>query len=331
MRKSFLIIFIVIFVGILTLLAQPRARHIIITGVITFPEFAFMQSMRGGLVTRDFDRVMPWLYKQYELADSYGGEKNRLTPGLLENIKKAYDVAVLEEERQRFIDILEKVYLLNPQNIDLNIMLASAYLSLDKNQSFTYLEKARKILPSDQRIFHLANIMLRSSKDLEKKQAWCKAYKSSQFGDYDEYRSVTLLGTGYRRIALEFSKGTNRNLYLNEGLQIGERIKYEFILDEQEKLVSPSLRVAVGGGIGILVHKIELFSKGRLVQSYDDDSILLYPETGYFINGQVVSLNLQGENIFIEAPNISSYPTDKVVLELTIDKLALNNSTQCDS
>ena len=47
--------------------------------------------MRGGLVTRDFDRVMPWLYKQYELADSYGGEKNRLTPGLLENIKKAYD------------------------------------------------------------------------------------------------------------------------------------------------------------------------------------------------------------------------------------------------
>ena len=46
---------------------------------------------------------------------------------LLENIKKAYKVAVLQEERERFIPLLEKVYLLNPNNIDINILFILYY------------------------------------------------------------------------------------------------------------------------------------------------------------------------------------------------------------
>ena len=67
-----------------------------------------MQSMKGGLVTRDFDRVLPWLDKQYELANYYGETMNKMTPGLMENIKKAYNIAVLREEREKFIPLLEK-------------------------------------------------------------------------------------------------------------------------------------------------------------------------------------------------------------------------------
>ena len=331
MKKIALIIFITVFFGILVMLAQPRARHIVFSGIVAFPEFAFMQSMRGGLVTREFDRVMPWLYKHYELADAYGGEKNRLTPGLLENVKKAYKVAVLKEERERFIDLLEKIYLLNPQNIDVNIMLAGAYQFADEKKSLSYLNNARKILPSDQRIFHLANIILRDSEDSEKKKLWCNAYRTEQFGDYEEYRAATLLGTGYRRIALEFTNGTNRHLFLNEGVQLGKRIKYEFILGELDELASPSLRFAAGGGLEIFFHNIQLFSEGRLIQSYIGDTISLYPETGYFIDGRIISSNPLGENVYIELPGVRPSVTDKVVVELTINKLALNNSSLCSA
>ena len=76
MKKLWILLFATIFIGILILLSQARVRHVIFTGVIQFPEFAIMQSMKGGLVIRDFSRVLPWLDKQYEWANSYGGEKN---------------------------------------------------------------------------------------------------------------------------------------------------------------------------------------------------------------------------------------------------------------
>ena len=50
MRKYLLIMAIFVLMVTLVLLSQPRARHIIFNGIIHFPEFAIMQSMKGGLV-----------------------------------------------------------------------------------------------------------------------------------------------------------------------------------------------------------------------------------------------------------------------------------------
>jgi len=310
MKKFLLLIFFVLFFGMLILLSQPRMRHIVFTGILQFPEFATMQAMKGGLITRDFDRVMPWLHRQYEMAILYGGAKNKMTPGLLENIKKAYTVAVLQEERERFIPLLERVYLLNTNNIDINIMLASAYQFSDQEKSLNYLNKAKLILPSDQRIFQLANVILRNSEDIKERRLWCDAYRQEQFGDYEEYKGSTLLGRGYRRLALEFQGEDRRNLFLNEGIQLGERIKYEFVLGDASKLLFPSLRLSNGGGLDVLFHSIELFSEGRVVKAYPKNLIQLYPETGLVVDGRVISLNTQGENIFIKLSDISELIRD---------------------
>ena len=331
MKKLFILIFATILIGMLILLSQARVRHVIFTGITQFPEFAFMQSMKGGLVTRDFSKVMPWLNKQYDLANSYGGEKNRLTPGLLENLKKAYNVAVLREERELFILLFEKAYLLNPDNIDLNIMLASAYQYSDEKKSLSYLEKARTIVPSDQRIFHLANVILRNSDNVEQKLFWCKAYKTEQFGDYEEYKSSSLLGTGYRRLALEFANDNTRPLFLNEGVQLGERVKYEFVFGDSYQLSAPSLRFSTGGGLEVLFHNFQLFSKGKLIKSFPSEEIGLFPETGYIVDGRLISSNSLGENVFIELNKIDEYSVDKVIIELTINKLLLDDSSLCSN
>jgi len=331
MKKLWILIFATIFIGMLILLSQARVRHVIFNGVIQFPEFAFMQSMRGGLVIRDFSRVLPWLDKQYELANSYGGEKNKLTTGLLENLKKAYTVAVLKKERELFIPVFNKAYLLNPNNIDLNIMLASAYQYSDTKKSFSYLEKARKILPSDQRIFHLANILLRDSDDMKQKMLWCNFYNNEQFGDYENYHSSSLLGGGYRRIAFEFLNGSERDLYLNEGVQIGERAQYEFNFNSSSELISPSLRFSTGGGIEVVFHEIQLFLQGKLIKSYPHEEFILFPETGYIFDKSVISTNPLGENVFIKLDEISIYAPDKIIIDLTISKLSLNSSSLCSN
>lgn len=331
MKKLLLFIFFILFFILLIFLSQPQLRHAVFTGFVQFPEFATMQAMKGGLITRDFDRVLPWLDRQHKLTNLYGKTKNKMTPGLLENIKQAYKIAVLREEREQFIPLLEKTYSLNPKNIDLNIMLASAYQFLDQKKSLDYLSQARLILPSDQRIFQLANLILRNSDDLEEKLSWCNAYRDSQFGDYSAYKSSTLLGIGYRRLALEFSHNGKRDLFLNEGLELGKQIKYEFILDGLHQLQYPSLRVSNGGGLEILFHNIELFAEGELIKSYKNESIELFPETGYFIDGRVISSNIYGENIFFDLLEVEENMADKVIIELTIKKLPLNNSIFCSS
>lgn len=331
MKKLLILILAILFIGMLILLSQARVRHVIFTGVIKFPEFAIMQSMKGGLVTRDFSRVIPWLDKQYELANSYGGKKNKLTPGLLENLKKAYSIAALKKERELFIPLFDKAYLLNPNNIDLNIMLASAYQYSDAKKSLSYLEKARLIVPSDQRIFHLANIILRNSDNLEQKLSWCKAYMTEQFGDYEEFKGSSLLGTGYRRLAFEFENDNTRPLYLNEGVQLGERVKYEFVFGDSHKISAPSLRFSTGGGLEVLFHNIQLFSKGKLIKSYTKQEISLFPETGYIVDGRLISSNPLGENVFIELNEIEEHMSDRTIIELTINKLLLDNSSLCSN
>ena len=329
MKKIIITIFIVSFFGILILLSQPRMRHIIYTGIVQFPEFAIMQSMRGGLVTRDFDRVLPWLDKQYELANYYGEAMNKMTPGLMENIKKAYNIAVLREEREKFIPLLEKTYNLAPNNIDLNIFLASAYQFRDKGKSLDYLNKARNILPSDERIYKLANILLRNSTEINQREFWCKTYHDSHFGDYEEYKNSSLLGRGYRRLALELDTDNQRNLFLNEGVQLGKKIKYEFVLGESLNFSNPSIRFSNGGGIKINFHNIELFSGGKIIDSYTNESIRFYPETGYVMTEGVISMNPLGENIYIELIPNSINHADKIVFELTIDKLKIDNTNLC--
>ena len=130
-------------------------------------------------------------------------------------------------------------------------MLASAYQYSDERKSLSYLEKARKIVPSDQRIFHLANVILRDSDNIEEKLYWCEAYENEQFGDYEEYKSSSLLGIGYRRLALEFEHSNTRSLFLNEGLTLGEKVKYEFILGDSYPISKPSIRFSSGGGLVI--------------------------------------------------------------------------------
>ncbi len=328
---SILIIFLVIFFIVLVFLSQPQLRHMTFTGLVQFPEFATMQAMKGGLVTRDFDRVMPWLDRQLQLTSYYGKTKNKMTPGLLENIRHAYKIAVLKEERERFIPLLEGAYKLNPENIDLNLMLASAYQYSNPNKSLEYLEKAKSILPSDQRIYHLANIILLNSDNNEEKIRWCKEYFNNQFGDYAANKSSTLLGVGYRRLAFEFLQEETRKLFLNEGVRLGKRLEYEFTLDSLHSIKMPSLRVANGGGVEISLHGVSFFSQGRLIKSYDSKSILLFPETGYLVKGKVISTNIYGENIYLDFLSEEKIIADKILLDLTIVKLPINNLASCSS
>ena len=80
---------------VLIFLSQPQLRHITFTGIVQFPEFATMQAMKGGLLTRDFDRVLPWLNRQVQLTKYYGQEKNKMTIlCMLQNIRVAYKFAV---------------------------------------------------------------------------------------------------------------------------------------------------------------------------------------------------------------------------------------------
>jgi|APSaa5957512535_1039671.scaffolds.fasta_scaffold47790_2 hypothetical protein len=332
MRKYLLIMAIFVLMVTLVLLSQPRARHIIFNGIIHFPEFAIMQSMKGGLVTRDFDRVMPWLDRQFSIVNWHGGSDNSMTPGLLENIKFAYKVAVLKHEREKFFEILEKTRILIPNNIDLEIMLASAYQFSDKDKALMHLENARRIIPSDQRIYHLANIILRNSNNLSEISSWCDMYKGEQLGDYENHKSTSLLGVGYRRIALEYMDGKERLILLNEGVQLNSKLSYEFILKRPAPLLLPSVRLATGGGIKVEFHKIKLFSGGELVKTYSQSQLKLYPETGYNFNHWIISTNSLGENIFIELPiNAYDYIVDKMVIELTIEKLSLTSAIQCNS
>ena len=142
MKRFFIVTFILFFLIVLIFLSQPQLRHIVFNGIIQFPEFAVMKAMKGGLTNRDFDKVIPWLERQHDLANFYGEPNNKMVTGLIENTYKAFEYAVLDEEREKFISILEKNYSLSDRNIDLILMLAKAYKSVDTQKSAHFLNKA---------------------------------------------------------------------------------------------------------------------------------------------------------------------------------------------
>tara|TARA_S200000501_G_scaffold376493_1_gene431587 strand:- start:798 stop:1793 length:996 start_codon:yes stop_codon:yes gene_type:complete len=329
MKKFLVVIFFLFFLIVIIFLSQPQLRHIVFNGIVQFPEFAVMKAIKGGLTIRDFDKVIPWLERQHDLADLYGESNNKMVTGLTENIKKAFEYAVLDEERSKFISILEKNYSLNDRNIDLILMLAKAYKSIDSQKSKYFLNKALEIVPSDIRIYQLANIMFMDEVNSAQGAKWCSLYKINQFGDYKKSEGSSLLGIGYRRLAFEYEFENKRRLILNEGLRLGEKVSYEFLLGENSYFLNPSLRISNGGGIEIVFHEIKMFFKGELVKTFKDEIIGLFPETGFILDNKVISTNKDGENIYIKIPNIDKIQVDKVAIDLTISKLSLNNSISC--
>ena len=332
MKKIFfpiLIFLSIIFFLVLIFLSQPQLRHITFTGIVQFPEFATMQAMKGGLLTRDFDRVLPWLNRQVQLTRYYGQEKNKMTPGMLQNIRVAYKFAVLREEREKFIPLLNEAFELIPNNIDINIMLAQSYLYLDREESIKYLNQAKKILPSDHRVYQLANILFKDSAE-DIRYEWCKEYQNNQFGDYINHTGSSLLGTGYRRLALEISNGMNRDLYLNEGLSLGENTVYEFLLNGPMPLKNLSIRISNGGAIEVKTNNIKVFKEGKVIRILGEDEFQLFPETGYFVDDKVISTNKQGENIFIKFLDGDEMVADKVSFDLLINKLPIDNTGLCN-
>ena len=111
---------------------------------------------------------------------------------------------------------------------------------------------------------------------------------------------------------------------------MGERVKYEFTLDNSHKIKIPSLRIANGGGIEITFHGVSFFSQGRMIKSYDSQSILLFPETGYLVDGKVISTNIYGENVYLDFQSKDNIIADKILVDLTIGKLPINNLAPCN-
>lgn len=329
MKKYIAAFVIILFVGLLSVLSQPKVRHVLISGVTHFPEFAVMQSMKGGVIVRDYNKVMLWLKKHQSIVEWYGKENNRLVPGFVENIKFSFNHAVLRHEREMFIPVLKSALELSPDNVDLLIMLATAYMDKDSEVSLKYLDKAKVIHPSSQRIYHIANVVLRDSDNDVLKNKWCSDYESSQFGDYEGHKSSTLLGGGYRRLALEYEVDDERQIVLNEGLKIGSRVIYEFNFGEGHVVENPSIRFSAGGGIVARIHNILFYSRGVMVRKYDVRSIGLYPESGYFSDGAILSMNRKGENIYITFDEAYAEKVDKVTVDATFRKLDILKMGMC--
>ena len=328
--KKYIVAFVVIFfVGLLSVLSQPKVRHVLISGVTHFPEFAIMQSMKGGIIIRDYNKVISWLRKHQGIVEWYGKENNRLVPGFVENIKFSFDHAVLRHEREMFIPVLKSALEMSPDNVDLLVMLATAYMDKDSGVSLKYLDKVKKILPSSQRIYHIANIVLRDVDNNGLKNKWCSDYTNSQFGDYEGHKSSTLLGGGYRRLALEYEINDERQIVLNEGLQIGSRVSYEFDFGEANIVENPSIRFSAGGGIKARIHNVLFYSKGMLVKKYDIGSMGLYPESGYLSDGAVLSMNRRGENVYITFDKAYAGKVDKLIMDATVTKLNIAPMGMC--
>jgi len=330
MKKISLVLFAVFILLIVFALSQPRVRHMISVAAVSLPEFAIAQSLRGAILNRQFEKAVPWLEKHFEIVKWYGEKNNRLVPGLVNNIRLVYAGAVLPEERELFISILEKAIEYNPKNIDLIIMLSSALTAKDSKKSLEYLEMAANILPSDQRIYHIANIIMKDANDNKLEEYWCKKYLNTQFGDYEGKSNASLLGGGYRRISFEYDASDKRNLVLNEGMTLNNTLKYEFILEGKRTINNPSFRFSTGGGLEVDIKSVTLFASSKRVKKYSNKELRLYPETGYLINNKVISTNRHGENIFIRFHKKIDSKVDKVTLEAFIRKLPLNNTLNCN-
>jgi hypothetical protein len=321
---------------VVLLLTVPKLRHGTFLFAQELPGYITNFMLKQYVPPRRFDKVVPWLELELRLVNWFAPPRNRLLPGLIQNIEYVIARARFAEEFAILQPFLEKLVRSHPHLYPARLWLARALASTNSLESFDQLREATKLSSSDAEPFRIA-IHLALKKGLpDKVKEWCESYKNSHFGglislDYHPVQTPHQPGVGLRMLALEVVSNLGiREFSWNRGLKLAENIIYDFPLEKDVLIKELNLHLGIVPGIYVDLKKIQTYSHGERKLAFKKD-LTMTSWSGFNLEGgQVLTVSKDGEIIFILPPKEGFGSADRIELTLSFKRLAVAKTSLCE-
>ena len=322
---------------VVLLLTVPKLRHGTFLFAQELPSHITNFMLKQYVPVRHFDKAVPWLERELRLVNWFAPPRNRLLPGLIQNIEYTVGRARYPEEFEILKPFLEKVVNSHPNLYPARLWLARALASVDSLATFEQLKEATRLSSADAEPFRIAIHLALKNELPEKVKEWCDSYKKSHFGglislDYHPAQTPHQLGIGLRMLALEvIDKSGVRELSWNRGLKLAESIIYDFPLEKNVSIKELNLHLGIVPGIYVDLEKIQTYSHGQRKLTFEKNLIITSWSGFNLEGGQTLTVSKDGEIIFILPPKEGFGNADRIELTISFKRLAVAKTSLCEN
>ena len=249
---------VIAFICFFAVATMPDVRRQVFSYVV--PSYHLYQTirLRSDVRHRRFKEAGRKLEAQIDFAKRLSRSSSSMAIGMTESFELVFERARFEEEFEAIEPALKKLVEIEPDLYLAHIWLAKSLSFHDPKTALKHTEEALRIVPSDEKAYRLAIDLSIEMDAPALAQKYCQRYLSAHLGGPKPRSYYHLFrGTGLRRIGLE-AKNLNgeSNLLLNYGLQLDERLPYEFNLTHKQDFNKISIHLGTVPGISVELYDL---------------------------------------------------------------------------
>ena len=326
---------VIAFICFFAVATMPDVRRQVFSYVV--PSYHLYQTirLRSDVRHRRFKEAGRKLEAQIDFAKRLSRSSSSMAIGMTESFELVFERARFEEEFEAIEPALKKLVEIEPDLYLAHIWLANSLSFHDPKTALKHTEEALRIVPSDEKAYRLAIDLSIEMDAPALAQKYCQRYLSTHLGGPKPRSYYHLFrGTGLRRIGLE-AKNLNgeSNLLLNYGLQLDERLPYEFNLTHKQDFNKISIHLGTVPGISVELYDL-IFAGIWGEKSFSASDLFISSKAGYILPSDEGSIKIltnsrDDELIEVRMPQKISDVT-KVIINLKFSRLPLVSQKACD-
>jgi hypothetical protein len=331
--KIWLLVFTLLLAVLIAFIASPSLRFGAFRIVTELPAITTHFIIQKHVKKRAFSAISTGLERQLTVVQMTGTRRNSMVRGLLKNTEMVMGVADFSSDYAALTPFLRRFADYQPNLFMARVWLAKALSYTDPASAFEHLEEAIRIVPSDDRAYHIAVRASLALEDMGKARDWCERYQSARFGGTRPllYRNI-FAGSGLRKIALEISSdGVSIPVRVfNEGVVLGSSSTYSFDLPKRAKVKVLRLHLGLLPGVKVTLENMILFGPlGK--QQLDPKELIILPEESFIIGERtLLTVSPHREVVTLRLQKGSFGPMDRIDMKINFKRAGLATLPGCE-
>jgi hypothetical protein len=333
-RKSvtwLLLIVLPILLILVVMVTIPSVRFATFRVATEFPAIATHFVIQKHVEARNFSSSAAGLDRQLWIAKNMGVAKSAMLRGLLKNTEMVMGHVEIASDYLAMEPYLERLAVYLPDIFSVRLWLADALSFKNPKSAFAELEEAARLVPADDRTYHIAVRTALSIGDKDAARDWCNRYQSAHFGGTSSllYRNI-FSGTSLRKIAIEVrDKAGNLITVPNEGVVLNKVQTYDFDLPKRISLETFRLHLGLMPGIKVSMQSISIYGPNGRKELLPED-IIMIPRDGFVLDRRtIVTTSPFGDVITFRGTEKFAGPADRVDLHLSFSRVGLSTLPGC--
>ena len=339
--KYFFYLFITTIITVSLLITfNSKIRSNILSSLVSGYKIYMLASIQADL-KRDktnVDSAKKKLLKFINHNNLLANGKSKILIGIYDATRLAQS-KVNKYEYVKLEEVFKKLIEIDPNLYEANFWYAkSLFYKKEYSKSLEIIDKSLNISSLNHDFYRLGIAIAKEINNNDLANKYCNQYYTSQFGGKEaRYKNTFFSGFDLNNFAISFKNPeAKRDMlekkYIHSGISLNKFANYEIIPSTPTDANGLNIFLSLIKGVGIEIKKVDIYSD-NIINTQKDKDIFLATNNSFLFNQNnknIIITTSEDDEIIDLTFSKKYFKIDKIVIEMRIFKLDLNN-TSCES